>query len=214
MLRRVNLQGKCGSPHKDVPIRSLRCRYGVMCCAEYNELTCSTMKDNAQRVTQLNLRGTEVGGDISLFASLSELKVLRLYYTRVVGQIGSLAGLTNLIYLNVEFTSVEGDVRLLAGLKQLKHLGLGGSNVHGDANALRRAIPGLDGSRWSAGENFTPCSDFIVRTGCPSGTKSVAMASSFIGADECVCCMLESSPFNRFRVPSTDVCVEPPTDKT
>eukprot|EP01043_Picozoa_sp_COSAG02_P076704 COSAG02_NODE_16430_length_1084_cov_0.941117_1_plen_264_part_00 len=187
--------------------------YGVMCCSEYAELTCRTSSTNVQRVTHLNLRGTEVGGDVATFAPLSELRVLRLYYTQVVGHVASLAILTRLTYLSLEYTSVDGDIASLSGLVQLTKLGLAGTHAYGDPAVLRRSIPGLQRG-WSPGEEFSPCSDFITNTGCPPGTKPVAVASFFAGSDECVCCMLESSDYRRFRVPTTGACVEPPIDKT
>lgn len=186
--------------------------YGVMCCSKYSELTCATGSANVQRVTHLNLRGTEVGGDVAAFAPLSELRVLRLYYTQVVGHVASLAVLTQLTYLSLDYTRVDGDIAPLRGLVQLTKLTLAGAKVYGDAALLRRAIPGL--RTWAPGDNFTPCSNFVISPGCPSGTKPVAMASSFVGADECVCCMPSTSNFNRFRVPSTGACVDPPIDKT
>lgn len=186
--------------------------YGVMCCTKYSELTCATGSANVQRVTHLNLRGTEVGGDVAAFAPLSELRVLRLYYTQVVGHVASLAVLTQLTYLSLDFTRVDGDIAPLRGLVQLTKLTLAGAKVYGDAAVLRRAIPGLH--TWAPGDNFTPCSNFVINPGCPSGTKAVAVASSFVGTDECVCCMPSTSNFNRFRVPTTGVCVDPPIDKT
>jgi len=89
-----------------------------------------------RNLAYLALYNTDVSGDISNLAGLSELATLYLHTTGVSGDISNLAGLSGLKHLALSSTGVSGDISNLAGLSELVYLYLYNTGVSGDISNL------------------------------------------------------------------------------
>lgn len=84
----------------------------------------------------VDLRATNVSGDISVFAQMPAMAILWLNQSNVVGDVGSLAGLTGLTTLDIHTSGVGGDVAGLSGLTSLTELLAQTTNLSGDVGSL------------------------------------------------------------------------------
>lgn len=75
-------------------------------------------------LTKLDLKGSQVTGDIAELLKLKNLKYLNFAQTQVMGNVEQLSQLQSLQILFLSQTRVVGDVSDVTKLKRLKHLDL------------------------------------------------------------------------------------------
>lgn len=154
---------------------------------------------NVHRVTGLDLQPVQgIGGDLTLFAGLSQLRFLRIG-EGFSGDVVSLAGLTELRYLDINSEGLHSDVSLLGRLTGLRYLGIGAGlygdvvslsgltelqrldvkscgGCYGNATALLAAIPALAPGRAT---NRYSYQEGLVGEFCPSAERAEYLAATY-----------------------------------
>ena len=87
-------------------------------------------------LASLNLRDTNVTGNLDVLKESTALRYLRLQNTRIAGDLQSLAKVTGLWRLYLRGTLVSGDLVALSNAKDLEVLYLSETKVYGDLVAL------------------------------------------------------------------------------
>ena len=88
---------------------------------------------------RLDLRDTNITGDLDMLKENTELRVLSLQNTRISGNLQSLAKATGLEHLLLRGAQVSGDLVALSYATWWRHLDLAETKVYGDVVALKKA---------------------------------------------------------------------------
>src|SRR6056297_1972051 len=87
-------------------------------------------------VTELDLNGQDLSGNLSAVSNLTSLNLLYLYNTNVSGDLSAVSNLTSLSYLRLDDTTISGDLSVVSNLTSLNLLRLYDTNVSGDLSAV------------------------------------------------------------------------------
>jgi len=87
-------------------------------------------------VTELDLNGQDLSGNLSAVSNLTSLSYLRLNDTNVSGDLSAVSNLTSLSYLYLYDTKVSGDLSAVSNLTSLSYLYLNDTNVSGDLSTV------------------------------------------------------------------------------